>query len=310
MSAIARPGKSSELRAQYRIAVCNASGEVIPAWACLQISAAPVAGAEETYTVIKPNGASTAKYLLNGPQEIAVGGYGAATDTFPAVALWAGGVAPSTGVEWGPAAGSWRLSSSGQGFLVLGGVTGSEDGTVRVASIAPGADRRIIRGQVVSAAGSGDATFEIDHVVALASGYDPTGGVSSTTIEIENIHGESWSEDETAYAEYNALSAVWEARKKAGGGPRFVAITAGFDGASWNSSTGVKTNETITVYPFVSSGADTETIDAESPIDVTIGLGVAITVAEGKFRVGTIIDGVLLNVQCDEWSLVEDWDEE
>lgn len=140
MSERNRPGPGQQYLARYNKGVKNLSGQVVPPWAVVQIIGAPAVNAEEFYSVSQPNGASKAKYLLNGPQSIAIGGYGACTDTYPAGVLWAGVTPPAIGVEWGPVVGSWAMSASGTGFLILGGVTtiSAQNGTVRVTSFPAG----------------------------------------------------------------------------------------------------------------------------------------------------------------------------
>ena len=112
-----QPGTSKWFN-RFPHVVQNASGTDAPPYAVLQITGAAAVSADEVYTVTQPNGATKAKYLLNGPQAIAAGGYGAATDVYPATAA---GTGATSGAEWGPVAGSWTLSPNGKGFLILGG---------------------------------------------------------------------------------------------------------------------------------------------------------------------------------------------
>ena len=149
MSAISQPGTLGKFQIRYDKHIVNATSETIPSWSIVQVTAATTIGSEESYTVTKPNGTAKAKYLLTGPQWIAPGASGSATDTFPAGAAWIGLTPPSPGAEWGPVSGSWSLSVNGKGFLILGGVAGTTVGTAKVAAIPPaatsGADFPLIR---------------------------------------------------------------------------------------------------------------------------------------------------------------------
>jgi hypothetical protein len=123
MSEISRPGPASKYAQRYDKVVKNDGSEEIPPWAVMQIASASLANQDEIYTVVRPNGASKAKHILNGPQTIVAGGYGSGTDSFPAVAGWDGNTLnpPTPPQEWGPVNGSWFLSIDGKGFFILGG---------------------------------------------------------------------------------------------------------------------------------------------------------------------------------------------
>lgn len=90
--------------------------------------------------------------------------------------------------------------------------------------------------------------------------------------------------------------------------PSYVAITVAITGATWDGTK--KTNqEDIEVYPFASDG----TIKKSVTKKIKAGLGLETPIAApatGKFRQGIILGGHLLNVQCLEWSLPANWDEE
>jgi hypothetical protein len=94
----------------------------IPPHGVMQISGSTQVGEDTVYFVTKPNGAENAKFLINSPSSIPQSGYGFGTDFYPTTAAFNGFTGtPFFGSEWGPVAGSWLLSGSGKGFLLLGG---------------------------------------------------------------------------------------------------------------------------------------------------------------------------------------------
>ncbi len=114
-----KKGGLGSWKARFPLAVLNATAEVIPPYAVMQLGAGTNVGTDTIYNVVKPNGSTTAKYVVNSPASIAVAGYGAATDFYPADALITG--SPAFNQEVGPVAGSWSLSVNGKGFISLGG---------------------------------------------------------------------------------------------------------------------------------------------------------------------------------------------
>ena len=81
-----------------------------------------------------------------------------------------------------------------------------------------GEKQRLLRGLADGVAGAGgsvepgDTTFKIDNVVALASGIDPTGGVSATEVTVNNIWGNAYTDNEPVDAVWNGTG--WDALQK------------------------------------------------------------------------------------------------
>lgn len=99
----------------------NDSGEIIPPFACMQISDTEFENNEIILTVIKPTTAGIAKgpgkLVFNGEIEIPIDGNGFALVGDVCHAIEASAV--TEGDECGPADASWKLSSSGTGYWKL-----------------------------------------------------------------------------------------------------------------------------------------------------------------------------------------------
>lgn len=103
----------------------NNSGEIIPAYAVMQIdSVATENDGTVLYSVVKPDTDHALHVLFNGPNAIAVDGYGIGTCDFPAVALYdttlSAGDPPDPGEGWGVQDGSWMLHYTYRGFVGIG----------------------------------------------------------------------------------------------------------------------------------------------------------------------------------------------
>lgn len=89
-----------------------------------------------------------------------------------------------------------------------------------------------------------------------------------------------------------------------------VAIIADIEVSAWSAITKKKTRVVVTspvFHPHV-DGDDTDTIDPETTITYTSNLKVVVNVTPGKFKRGIVIGGKLIQVQCDEEELPEDWE--
>jgi hypothetical protein len=126
-------GTLSEVQVRFPIRVRNITLETIPPYGVMQLAGATTFGQEPGYAAILPTGANNAEYVLNSPAEIPPNGYGSATDQYPADAAYQYNLdaQPALNAEWGPVFGSWLLSASGKGFLILGG---ADQGVVRVSA--------------------------------------------------------------------------------------------------------------------------------------------------------------------------------
>ena len=95
----------------------NVSGEAIPAEALLQITGTDAGG---RFQVDKPSADSLPNLLVNGPTEIATGGYGSATFGTPMPVSYDDAHTPAVGEVWGSAANSWLLTKDKSGWAVVG----------------------------------------------------------------------------------------------------------------------------------------------------------------------------------------------
>lgn len=171
MKSTPQNGSLGTWAARYPIAFTNGSGETIPACAIMAITAVTNYGENTVYTVGKPAGTAGAKYLINAPQQVAYGQPGAATDFYPTDVAYTGGT-PGLNEDWGPVSGSWLLSTSGQGWTILGGASG---GIVRVAAAqTPGSETyRLLRAKTKGAVTAQATSFTIDNIIVEAGGLDP-----------------------------------------------------------------------------------------------------------------------------------------
>jgi hypothetical protein len=115
--------EGSALPTIYRIPFLNTHTEPVPPYGIVQIVGATEVLEEDTeYFVTKPNGATTAKYLINGPTEVPPNEPGFGTDEYPSdIAYNPSSGTPSDNSVWGPRANFWTLHHQGTGFLILGG---------------------------------------------------------------------------------------------------------------------------------------------------------------------------------------------
>lgn len=117
----------------YPVAVQNIAASDAPAYACLQIATSTLVGIDTIYGVTQPTGVSAAKHLFNTPEALAPSAYGSAAADFGEVLISG---TPVVNQEIGPVAGSWAMTTSGKGYLYLGGLA---NGVGRVAKTAAGA---------------------------------------------------------------------------------------------------------------------------------------------------------------------------
>lgn len=107
----------------------------------------------------------------------------------------------------------------------------------------------------------------------------------------------------------NQLEAQRLPRRGGGGGAsvEFVAIVKSpMAKATWvKTGDGKSTDGTVEVHPF--SGSE-GTITKAGKKDVRNGLSATVTITTGKFRKAIVIGGYLVQVQCEEWDLPENWD--
>jgi hypothetical protein len=158
----------SRLEATFPIVVKNTHSSTAPAYAILEITGVTNYGTDTIYDVSRPTGSADAKYVINGPDSIVNDAYGAATNQYPANVAYDTGATPALNEDWGPVSGSWLLTKSGTGWIILGG---HASGIVRVAA----------------SGGSNMAVFtaDISSTIAAGSAGSPTSG-SGTVYRINS----------------------------------------------------------------------------------------------------------------------------
>lgn len=161
----------------YPHRVKNTTPLKIPAYGIMQIVTATTSAEETIYGVAQTSVSGAAMFLLNGPQAIAAGGYGAATSAAPALAAYSAfNATPIGGQEWGPIPGSWLLSQFGKGFLIVGGaayVGGAANGTVRVAPLPPSSNNNPADFPTVTIINSLQVAFPFGTIIGYGVAADP-----------------------------------------------------------------------------------------------------------------------------------------
>lgn len=117
----ARRGNRQTIRPQELIYVKNVSGEVIPAYACMQATGTVEYGDQTYIEVEKPADITGAAggFLFNGPAEIPVAGYGVGFDG-PVVRMLTDGSTVTAGNRWRPTVGAFTVEP-GEGPFIAGG---------------------------------------------------------------------------------------------------------------------------------------------------------------------------------------------
>ena len=147
--------------------VVNVSGEAIPPFAVMKQTLIG-GGRGLSFHVEKP-GTSNPSVMFNGASQIPIGGMGSGTFDGPAWTLFDLSVtAPQNGDNWGAADASWKLSLDTAGFKILG------VSSPRVIVMATDGMCQRYLGQTVGAMATGDATKEVDGLIALGRGKATT----------------------------------------------------------------------------------------------------------------------------------------
>ena len=183
---IDRPGRKPQfIPPDAPIYVRNDSGEVIPAFACLQVTGAVDAGGQNYITVEKPvdDTGAAGRYLFNGIAPIEVDGYGIADDG-PLVRMLTDGTAVTAGDYWQPDIGEWAVIPGGSMFSAVG------DDDI---------ETNIMRAFIVS--GSGGFTrieFTVDSATTVSDTGSPFDGMRKLTVTVigpscnnPGIHGDT-----------------------------------------------------------------------------------------------------------------------
>lgn len=105
------------------LAAVNLGNETIPPHSLVRVAGCDENGA---YKLEKPDGNDAATYWVTGPISIAANSTGYVTGDWPAFASYGNGNTPAAGEEWGPANGSWVITSGRRGFRVVGSAATTE----------------------------------------------------------------------------------------------------------------------------------------------------------------------------------------
>jgi len=110
------------LDSEAGVLVYNDSGEVIPAFAAMRVTASLNEDGRTFYKVNKPDATTEWRldYLINGPYEIEIGGYGCAQKGNHVRALGDGSTR-NYGFVWSPTASSWEFKPNPFGNLMCAG---------------------------------------------------------------------------------------------------------------------------------------------------------------------------------------------
>lgn len=140
----------------------NDAGEMIPAYALIQITGAVTVNDQVIFTADQWDGGDTSDvFYFNGPMDVADGEYGSAFQ--PNTAQWVlydDADTPGFQEEWGPVENSFEIGADGTGFIILGGQT---DGRVlAVAKGGGGCDSRNEVWQITILGSPTGGTFDLD----------------------------------------------------------------------------------------------------------------------------------------------------
>src|SRR5574343_238478 len=113
-------------RDDYPIVFVNGSYETVPAYAIMQVDAVEGVPIDQArlVTIVKPD-TTDGVYIVNGPLAVRVGKQGRGRMASPMAIACSG--SPVTGDAVGPSAESWLVSTSGTGYIAMGG---AENGVV------------------------------------------------------------------------------------------------------------------------------------------------------------------------------------
>lgn len=94
----------------------NNSGELVPAYAVMRVESI----ANEIHEIAKPNTTFKCRYLVNGPDAVAIDGYGVGTWLENSDKVLYDTGTPAIDEEWGAKSGQWSLAENRPGFLITG----------------------------------------------------------------------------------------------------------------------------------------------------------------------------------------------
>lgn len=150
----------------------NAGSETIPAFGVMRITGVEERHGVAVYTVDKPSTTFQRLYLINGPKQVAAGGYGSGTFDVT-YALCSSSASPAYGESWGAKHSEWKLFQHRPGFFILGGYTG--DGAAQRALVRQ-EEVKEVWGQLASSLSNGGSSSLIiqtrDGASWTSSGFD------------------------------------------------------------------------------------------------------------------------------------------
>lgn len=156
----------------------NNSGEEIPPFACIRVSATITRNNRNGFYASKPNtyGAQFS-HRFNGPTKVAAGNWGVCTIGPQSFALYdSADGSPGFGESWGPRSGTWKLKKNTGGFRILG----NADTSNTVVWVQPFPMLRV-HGQT-DAAHAKDATGVVSIFYRSASGTYTDSGENFTNV--------------------------------------------------------------------------------------------------------------------------------
>jgi len=117
---------------QRWVEAVNAGSQAVPPFGVVEITGSQAADGVERLQVQRPTATGVEQLAVNGPLEIAAGSEGVVTLDSPVFALYNTAGVPANGQQWGVEPGSFALTSSANGFLVLGGAVGGRVQVIKV----------------------------------------------------------------------------------------------------------------------------------------------------------------------------------
>ena len=112
----------------YPVQIKNDSGELIPPFACMQITGTTVEGVRTVLNVIKPT-STDSKYIFNHRTPIAIGGFGVALPW--GVVRMLGTGSAEANKDYQPTVGAWSVEQSDGGPFVVYGSDGTLPNTLK-----------------------------------------------------------------------------------------------------------------------------------------------------------------------------------
>jgi len=159
--------------------VYNNAGSIIPAYGVMACSMSlAMLGTRSFVNVVQPSSTPALVYLINGPREIAVDGYGQAQSSEFQQALYdSSGATPGSSTPFGPTPGQWYLGTGTQGYLTFG-VT---DSTNHVCLCRRGPTvGQVIKGTLSANLTIGGSSVNLSGAVAVSGGPAPSGTITPT----------------------------------------------------------------------------------------------------------------------------------